>query len=114
MFGEDLIGCLFIKNAWVMRETALRHLSREIIMLLSHPTEQDVALSVTDQSQTCDNSNIQSGDRSRYQSRIEYILEISCQILAMMMMDPVYKVYVASLVKYIITILLCYCWLIFV
>ncbi|XP_067935526.1 mitogen-activated protein kinase kinase kinase 1-like isoform X2 [Watersipora subatra] len=99
MFGEDLIGCLFMKNEWVMRETALRHLSRETIMLLSNPSEEDLTSLPASQSA--------SDGSSTNQSRIEYVLETGCQILAMMMADPVYKVYVASLRA--LRTMLCYC-----
>lgn len=101
MFGEDLIGCLFMKNEWVMRETALRHLSREIVMLLSHPSEQDMTASPTGQSSRTSSASSQSSSttQSSFQSRIEYVLEVGCQILTMMIADPVYKVYVASLVS---------------
>ena len=101
IFGEDLIGCLFMKNEWVMRETALRHLSREIIMLLTHPSEQDMTSSPTGQSSRTSSSSSQSsiGRQSSFQSRIERVLQIGCEILTMMISDPVYKVYVASLVR---------------
>lgn len=66
-----MVGCLFMRTNWVVRETALRHMSREVVMQL----------------------------RSEDGSRIARMIEITCQILAMTIADPVYKVYVASLVS---------------
>lgn len=86
IFGEDLIGCLFMKHEWVVRETALRHLSREIIVFLTSASPVSSPLVEVDGSTPA-------------LTRVHDVLKISCQILEMMMQDPVYKVYVSSLVS---------------
>lgn len=104
MFGEDLIGCLFTKSNWVIRETALRHLSKEIVMqlsTLSPATDNDSSPS----SPALVNSPVTNHELftsdirpPNIDTHIDQVLRLSCEILAMMVGDPVYKVYVSSLV----------------
>lgn len=107
MFGEDLIGCLFSKSNWVIRETALRYLSREIVMKLStfaspEPRSHSLESLLSNLSEDTTEQTHQS-NTSR-QSSIDKVLEISCSILAMSIADPVYKVYVSTLVSKLLTL----------
>lgn len=75
-----------MKNEWVVRETALRHLSREIIVYLTSASPTGSPL-------------VEIESSAPVVTRVDDVLKISCQIMEMMMQDPVYKVYVSSLVS---------------
>lgn len=108
MFGEDLIGCLFTKSNWVIRETALRHLSKDMVMQLSTmspvtdndstPSSPAIFTDDTDSQEPF----INEGQAPPPDAHIDRVLRLSCQILAIMVGDPVYKVYVSSLVSSVI------------
>ena len=69
-FGENLVCCLFSRE-WNVRETALRRLSKDITTVFL--------------------------EGSRAQNMAAF--EACCSLLSMMCGDPVYRVYVASLVR---------------
>lgn len=82
VLGEELVACLFSRN-WSIRETALRHLSREVVATLLRGMGEGrsgVVVSPVRQSAT------------------HQMLNTCCSILAFMCADPVYKVFVACLV----------------
>lgn len=70
-YGRDLVACLFSKD-WVKRETGLRRLAREVVKLL------------------------QSGAGQEYTERQERGWRCCADMLAMMIEDKVYKVYLAA------------------
>ncbi|XP_013775829.1 mitogen-activated protein kinase kinase kinase 1-like [Limulus polyphemus] len=81
VFEKDLINCLFSRN-WTVRETALCRLARKVTSNLSLNQE-----------------NSESGKENLItkQSCSRRIIEICCSIMATMVSDPVYKVYIACL-----------------
>ena len=70
-FGRDLVACLFSRD-WVKRETGLRRLAREVVKLLQTGAGQD------------------------YTERQERGWRCCADMLAMMIEDKVYKVYLAA------------------
>ena len=71
LYGRDLVACLFSRD-WVKRETGLRRLAREVVRLL------------------------QCGAGQEYSERQERGWRCCAEILAMMIEDKVYKVYLAA------------------
>jgi mitogen-activated protein kinase kinase kinase 1 len=81
--GEELVNCLFSRN-WSFRETGLKHLSKETVATLLRSAGEGrsgVIVSPTRQAAT------------------HAMLETTSKILAHMCADPVYPVFVASLVR---------------
>ena len=70
-FGRDLVACLFSRD-WLKRETGLRRLAREVVKLLQTGAGQD------------------------YTERQERSWRCCADMLAMMIEDKVYKVYLAA------------------
>jgi mitogen-activated protein kinase kinase kinase 1 len=70
-FGRDLVACLFSRD-WVKRETGLRRLAREVVKVL------------------------QTGAGQEYSERQERSWRCCADMLAMMIEDKVYKVYLAA------------------
>ncbi|KAK3580955.1 hypothetical protein CHS0354_006982 [Potamilus streckersoni] len=80
-FGEDLVACLFSRN-WSIRETGLKHLGREVLAVMlqsSGDGRSGIVLSPNRQSDP-------------YK-----ILGCFFSVLAFMVSDPVYKVFIAGL-----------------
>ena len=75
-FGRDLVACLFSRD-WVKRETGLRRLAREVVKLLA-PQQNVVGVVV------------------EYSERVERAWRCCADMLAMMIEDKVYKVYLAA------------------
>ena len=71
-FGRDLVACLFSRD-WVKRETGLRRLAREVVKML------------------------QTGAGQEYSERQERSWRCCAEVLAMMIEDKVYKVYLAAI-----------------
>lgn len=82
MLGEELVSCLFSKN-WLVREIALKQLGRVAIGSLLLGVGEGRA------------GVVLSPDR---QATTRQMLETCCSILAYICADPVYKVFVATLV----------------
>ncbi|XP_076353116.1 uncharacterized protein LOC143248561 [Tachypleus tridentatus] len=80
---KDLISCLFSRN-WTVRETALCRLARKVTSNLSLNQE---------------NSESGKENWATKQSCNQRVTEICCSIMATMVSDPVYKVYIACLVS---------------
>lgn len=86
VFGLELVGCLFSRN-WNIREMALRRLSHDVSgALLLANGERSVAGASAGPGLGTD----VSGD---------VVVECCCSVLSMVCADPVYKVYVAALVR---------------
>ncbi|XP_062600728.1 mitogen-activated protein kinase kinase kinase 1-like [Saccostrea cucullata] len=81
MYGEDLMSCFFSRN-WSIRESGIRHLSREAVGVLMKGMGEG-------------KSGVMLSPEKA--SHIHRSVEICCQILAFMCGDPVYRVYVACL-----------------
>ncbi|ESO92542.1 hypothetical protein LOTGIDRAFT_162448 [Lottia gigantea] len=81
VLGEDLVNCLFSRN-WSIRETGLKHLSKEVVGTLMRGVGEGRSGVVVSSSQLEANHTM---------------LETCCNILAFMCADPVYRVFVASL-----------------
>lgn len=86
VFGLELVGCLFSRN-WNIREMALRRLSHDVsgALLLAngeHSLGAGAGLGTA--------AGEVSGD---------VVVESCCSVLSMVCADPVYKVYVAALVR---------------
>ncbi|KAK3089193.1 hypothetical protein FSP39_001643, partial [Pinctada imbricata] len=81
VLGEEIISCLFARD-WSIRELGLKHLGKEIQAVLMRSMGEGRSGAVI------------SKDRS---ATTHKALEVSCQILAFMCADPVYKVYVSCL-----------------
>ena len=77
------MSCFFARN-WSIRESGLKHLGKEVQAMLMRGMGEGRTGAVI------------SPDRAAITHRA---LETCCQILAFMCADPVYKVYVASLVS---------------
>jgi len=71
-YGRDLVACLLSRD-WVKRETGLRRLAREVVRVL------------------------QTGAGQEYSERQERSWRCCADMLAMMIEDKVYKVYLAAL-----------------
>lgn len=80
-FGRDLVACLFSRD-WVKRETGLRRLAREIVKILQ------TAAGGSNQQGQC---GVES-----YTERVERSWKCCADMLAMMIEDKVYKVYLAA------------------
>ncbi|XP_069128758.1 mitogen-activated protein kinase kinase kinase 1-like [Argopecten irradians] len=81
LLGEDLVSCFFSKS-WSIRESGLKHLGKETRAVLMRNMSEGRRNSIT--------SPVR-------QDATHKMLECCCQILSFMCLDPVYKVYVASL-----------------
>ncbi|XP_033738127.1 mitogen-activated protein kinase kinase kinase 1-like isoform X2 [Pecten maximus] len=81
LLGEDLVSCFFSKS-WSIRESGLKHLGKETRAVLMRNMAEGRRNSIT--------SPVR-------QDATHKMLECCCQILSFMCLDPVYKVYVASL-----------------
>ncbi|KAL3869798.1 hypothetical protein ACJMK2_042435 [Sinanodonta woodiana] len=79
--GEDLVACLFSRN-WSIRETGLKHLGREVLAVLLRSSGDGRS------------GIVLSPDR---QSDPYKILGCFFSVLAFMVSDPVYKVFIAGL-----------------
>lgn len=66
------MSCMFSRE-WSIRETALRRLSKDLDTILTNGTSGTTSMTA---------------------------LEACCSLLSMMCSDPVYKVYVAALVRF--------------
>ena len=71
-YGRDLVACLFSRD-WVKRETGLRRLAREVVKLL------------------------QAAAAAEYSERVERAWRCCADMLAMLIEDKVYKVYLAAI-----------------
>jgi hypothetical protein len=71
-YGRDLVACLFSRD-WVKRETGLRRLAREVVKLLQQAGQQE------------------------YSERVERAWRCCADMLAMLVEDKVYKVYLAAI-----------------
>lgn len=90
VFGIELVGCLFSRN-WNIREMALRRLSHDVSgALLLANGEHSMANAGAGAGIGAAGSEI-SG---------EVVVESCCSVLSMVCADPVYKVYVAALVRF--------------
>ncbi|XP_067679391.1 mitogen-activated protein kinase kinase kinase 1-like isoform X1 [Haliotis asinina] len=81
VLGEDLVSCLFSRN-WSIRETGLKHLSKEVIATLLRGMGEGRS------------GVLISPDR---QATTQQMLDTCSKVLAFMCGDPVYRVFVASL-----------------
>ena len=79
-FGRDLVACLFSRD-WVKRETGLRRLAREVVKLLQLPPASH---------------QHQQHGVIEYSERVERAWRCCADMLAMMIEDKVYKVYLAA------------------
>ncbi|CAG0887474.1 unnamed protein product [Darwinula stevensoni] len=70
VFGTDVVSCLFAKD-WVLREMALRRLMHDVVQVLSYDVGADA------------------------EQRMSQAVHACASILALMVSDPVYKVYLA-------------------
>ncbi len=87
VFGLELVGCLFSRN-WNIREMALRRLSHDVSgALLLANGEHSLA-------STGAGLGTAAGEVSG-----DVVVESCCSVLSMVCADPVYKVYVAALVR---------------
>lgn len=90
VFGIELVGCLFSRN-WNIREMALRRLSHDVSgALLLANGERSMVSAAAGAGIGAAGSEI-SG---------EVVVESCCSVLSMVCADPVYKVYVAALVRF--------------
>lgn len=89
VFGLELVGCLFSRN-WNIREMALRRLSHDVsgALLLANGEHSLAGASAGAGLGTA--AEEVSGD---------VVVESCCSVLSMVCADPVYKVYVAALVR---------------
>ncbi|OWF34833.1 mitogen-activated protein kinase kinase kinase 1-like isoform X2 [Mizuhopecten yessoensis] len=81
LLGEDLVSCFFSKS-WSIRESGLKHLGKETRAVLMRNMSEGRQGTVT--------SPVR-------QDATHKMLECCCQVLSLMCLDPVYKVYVAGL-----------------
>lgn len=90
VFGIELVGCLFSRN-WNIREMALRRLSHDVsgALLLANGEHSMV------------NAGAGAGiGTAGSEISAEVVVESCCSVLSMVCADPVYKVYVAALVRF--------------
>lgn len=83
----ELVGCLFSRN-WNIREMALRRLLHDI----------SSALLLANGEHSCPGAGLGAGAGCTEVSG-DVVLESCCNVLSMVCADPVYKVYVAALVR---------------
>jgi hypothetical protein len=76
-YGRDLVACLFSRD-WVKRETGLRRLAREVVKLLQPPSQPP------------------GPGVLEYSERVERAWKCCADMLAMLIEDKVYKVYLAA------------------
>ena len=82
MFGTNLVSCFFTRN-WTVRESGLKHLSKAVVSVLAKKEAEGTP---------------QGEDEDIDPQTMFTTLEICLQIVGFMCADPVYRVYVASLV----------------
>ena len=80
--GPDLVSCLLSRN-WSIRETGLKHLCKEITATLLKGVGEGRSGSIVSPQRLATTNKM---------------LQTTCDILAYMCADPVYRVFVASLV----------------
>ena len=106
VFGIELVGCLFSRN-WNIREMALRRLSHDV----------SGALLLANGERSCPGAGAGSGaamaasggGASCGEVSGDVVVESCCSVLSMVCADPVYRVYVAALVRRPFTVgSLCY------
>lgn len=78
------MNCLFSRN-WSIRETGLKHLGKELVGTLLRSAGEGRSGAIVSSTRTAATQNM---------------LETTSHILAHMCADPVYRVFVASLVSY--------------
>ena len=82
--GSDLVSCLLSRN-WSVREAGLKHLSKEVVATLIKGAGEGRSGAVV----------------SPVRRAVTHsMLQTACDILAYMCADPVYRVFVASLVSF--------------
>lgn len=92
MFGIELVGCLFSRN-WNIREMALRRLSHDVSgALLLANGEHSMASAAAGAGAGIGAAGSEISG--------EVVVESCCSVLSMVCADPVYKVYVAALVRF--------------
>ena len=91
MFGKELVEYLFSRN-WNIREMALRSLARDVsrALVLAHAERHPGAV----QGATATRMGHGPTPMSR-----DVVLRSCCSVLSMVCADPVYKVYVAAVVR---------------
>jgi hypothetical protein len=89
-YGRDLVACLFSRD-WVKRETGLRRLAREVVKLLSTTSSPP-----HHHHQYPQNSGHGHHVVVEYSERVERAWRCCADMLAMMIEDKVYKVYLAA------------------
>lgn len=87
VFGLELVGCLFSRN-WNIREMALRRLSHDV----------SGALLLANGEHSLAGAGAGLGTAAGKVSG-DVVVESCCSVLSMVCADPVYKVYVAALVR---------------
>lgn len=92
VFGIELVGCLFSRN-WNIREMALRRLSHDVSGALLLANGEYSMASVTAGAGA--GIGVAGSEISG-----EVVVESCCSVLSMVCADPVYKVYVAALVRF--------------
>lgn len=87
----ELVGCLFSRN-WNIREMALRRLSHDVsgALLLANGERSLASVGAGAGAGLGAAGSEVSGD---------VVVECCCSVLSMVCADPVYKVYVAALVR---------------
>lgn len=88
VFGLELVGCLFSRN-WNIREMALRRLSHDV----------SGALLLANGEHSLAGAGAGLGTAAGEVSG-DVVVESCCSVLSMVCADPVYKVYVAALVRF--------------
>lgn len=96
----ELVSCLFSRN-WNVREMALRRLSHDVsgALLLANGEIRSGSSSCISGSDT-GSSLMGANGASQTDISGDVVVESCCSVLSMVCADPVYKVYVAALVRY--------------
>lgn len=98
VFGMELVGCLFSRN-WNIREMALRRLSHDVSGALLLANGERSLSGGAGLSSVASGGSAGGGTGSCGEVSGEVVVESCCSVLSMVCADPVYKVYVAALVR---------------